>query len=339
MNLKQFYLVNNECYKVGRKLTVSVLMLHSTGANNKKISRYVPLEVTNSNHWNVNRPGGRQVCVHGFIGELEDGTIATVQTLPWDMQGWHAGGSANSTAIGVEICEDNLQDANYFNKVYTEAVELFAYLCERFHLNPLTQIICHSEGYKKGVASNHADVMHWFPKHGKSMDTFRADVKAKMNNTTKVEEPTEVKKEETTTATNYLVKINTATLNVREGAGTNYKVTTTVKKDEVYTIVEEKMNGTTKWGKLKSGSGWISLGYTTKVNQKATQTVNTKSYYPIPNYKGSSVVDALNSIGVDSSFNNRKKIAAKNNIRNYSGSAVQNRQMLDKLMAGKLIKV
>ena len=39
-------------------------------------------------------------------------------------------------------------------------------------------IICHCEGYKQGIASNHGDVMHWFPKHGKSMDTFRADVKA-----------------------------------------------------------------------------------------------------------------------------------------------------------------
>ena len=46
--------------------------------------------------------------------------------------------------------------------------------------NGLTEdnIICHSEGYRKGIASNHGDVMHWFPKHGKSMDTFRADVKA-----------------------------------------------------------------------------------------------------------------------------------------------------------------
>ena len=37
-------------------------------------------------------------------------------------------------------------------------------------------IICHSEGYKLGIASNHSDVMHWFPKHGKSMDAFRAEV-------------------------------------------------------------------------------------------------------------------------------------------------------------------
>ena len=60
---------------------------------------------------------------------------------------------------------------------------------------------------------------------------------------------------------NYKVKINTASLNVRAGAGTNYKVTTSVKKGQVYTIVEEK-NG---WGKLKSGAGWIKLSYTVKV--------------------------------------------------------------------------
>ena len=38
------------------------------------------------------------------------------------------------------------------------------------------QLICHSEGYSRGVASNHGDVMHWSPKFGKNMDGFRADV-------------------------------------------------------------------------------------------------------------------------------------------------------------------
>ena len=61
--------------------------------------------------------------------------------------------------------------------------------------------------------------------------------------------------------TPYLVQINTSRLNVRAGASTNDKIVTTVKKGEVYTIVEES-NG---WGKLKSGQGWISLGYTKKV--------------------------------------------------------------------------
>jgi N-acetylmuramoyl-L-alanine amidase len=42
----------------------------------------------------------------------------------------------------------------------------------------LFRSICHSEGAKLGIASNHGDVMHWFPKFGKNMDTFRAEVKA-----------------------------------------------------------------------------------------------------------------------------------------------------------------
>ena len=58
----------------------------------------------------------------------------------------------------------------------------------------------------------------------------------------------------------YLVRINTALLNVRAGAGTNYKITTRVRKNQVYTIVDE-IDG---WGKLKSGAGWISLKYTVK---------------------------------------------------------------------------
>lgn len=58
----------------------------------------------------------------------------------------------------------------------------------------------------------------------------------------------------------YTVKITADTLNVRTGPGTNYPVSTTVKKGEVYTIVET--NG--EWGKLKSGAGWISLAYTDK---------------------------------------------------------------------------
>ena len=67
------------------------------------------------------------------------------------------------------------------------------------------------------------------------------------------------------TDTSYKVKINTAVLNVRKGPGTNYGIATQVKKGEVYTIVAEEKNGDTTWGKLKSGAGYISLGYTVRV--------------------------------------------------------------------------
>jgi len=183
MNLHKLFLTENACYKANRKIKVKGIMVHSTGANNPWLKRYVGPDDgllgknQYNNHWNTYHPGGREVCVHAFIGKLAGGSIATYQTLPWDHRGWHAGGAANNTHIGFEICEDGLTDYTYFQKVYREAVELCAYLCKEYGLTE-QNIICHSEGYKQGVASNHGDVMHWFPKHGKSMDTFRAEVKA-----------------------------------------------------------------------------------------------------------------------------------------------------------------
>ena len=194
MNLNKLIFTENACYKAGKKITVKGIMVHSTGANNPWLKRYVGPDDGKlgknqyNNHWNTYHPGGREVCVHGFIGKLADGTVATYQCLPWDHRGWHAGGSANNTHIGFEICEDDLTDGAYFAKVYKEAVELCAYLCKQYGLTE-KNIICHSEGYKQGVASNHGDVMHWFPKHGKSMDTFRAEVKTLLATDAKEDEP------------------------------------------------------------------------------------------------------------------------------------------------------
>ena len=190
MNLHKLILTNNDCYKAGRKITPKGVMVHSTGANNPNLKRYIQpndgLLGTNPNNNDWNR-SGIELGVHAFIGKLADGTIATYQTLPWNHRAWHCGsgknGSGNNTHISFEICEDGLTDRNYFNKVYNEAVELTAYLCEMYSFNPLKDgvVICHSEGHSRGIASNHSDVMHWFPKHGKSMDTFRQDVYNKMN--------------------------------------------------------------------------------------------------------------------------------------------------------------
>lgn len=177
-------LTQNGCYKAGRTITPRGVMVHSTGANNPHLNRYVPGndEIgrnTGSNHWDMS---GTTACVHAFVGKLADGSVGVVQTLPWNRRGWHAGkgsrGTANDTHISFEICEDGLQDASYFKAVYQAAVELTGNLCKRYGLDPEADgvVICHSEGYAQGIASNHADVMHWFPIHGKSMDTFRADV-------------------------------------------------------------------------------------------------------------------------------------------------------------------
>lgn len=64
----------------------------------------------------------------------------------------------------------------------------------------------------------------------------------------------------------YLVKVTTSVLNIRKGAGTNYGTNGAIRDYGVYTIVEEANGqGATKWGKLKSGAGWISLDFVKKV--------------------------------------------------------------------------
>lgn len=189
MNLHKLFLTKNACYKAGKTIEPKGIMVHSTGASNPWLKRYIAPDDgllgknQYNNHWNQDKPGGKEVCVHAFIGKLEDGSIATYQTLPWNYRGWHCGsgwkGSGNDTHISFEICEDNLTDSSYFYKVFNEAVELCVYLCKLYGLNE-NSIICHSEGYKLGIASNHADVMHWFPRYGESMDSFRNAVKEKL---------------------------------------------------------------------------------------------------------------------------------------------------------------
>lgn len=249
MKIVQSYVTKNKCYQQKRTINVKGLMLHSVGCSQPKASVFV----NNFNNPNVN------ACVHAFI-DGNDGTV--YQTLPWNHRGWHAGGDANNTHIGVEMCEpntikytggstfvvtDKAKAQEIVKRTYDCAVELFAKLCKDYNLNPLTNIISHREGWLKGCASNHGDPEHLWRGVGLpyTMDTFRKDVSKKISADFKP----------------YLVKINTDVLNVRKGAGTNYPITTTVKRGGVYTIVE--VNGT--WGKLKSGAGWISLNYTTRV--------------------------------------------------------------------------
>ena len=192
MKLITAHAKNNPCYKQAKPLTPKGIVVHSTGVYNPYLKRYVdaPAAVGKNiygNHWNTENTN---VCVHAFIGKLFGEEIGTYQTLPWDMVGWHSGEGANGNAnfmgyIGFEICEDDLRDRVYFEKVYREAVELCGYLCQQFDLTE-KDIICHSEGHVRGIASNHAYVMHWFPKFGKNMDTFRAEVKAELEKAEKV---------------------------------------------------------------------------------------------------------------------------------------------------------
>ena len=184
MRLHKALLTRNDCYLRGRTIRPRGVMVHSTGANNPWLRRYLApddgrLGTPSSRHWNQSGVGA---CVHAMIGKAADGSVAVYQTLPWNMRGWHCGRSGNDTHISFEICEDSLTDEGYFQATYQSAVELTAYLCQLYHLDPQADgvVLCHSEGYARGIASNHADVMHWWRKFGVDMDDFRYDVALEM---------------------------------------------------------------------------------------------------------------------------------------------------------------
>ena len=184
MNLKQNYLTESGCYKAGKRITVKGLMIHSVGCPQPKADVFMK-------NWNR---ADANACVHAIVEP--DGDV--YQLLPWDFRGWHCGGGANNTHIGVEMTEpatikytggsnwtetgDGENTKNHVLATYKYAVELFAYLCSQYNLDPLADgvVISHSEGCRRGIASNHGDVEHLWSKFGLSMEQFRKDIKAAM---------------------------------------------------------------------------------------------------------------------------------------------------------------
>lgn len=261
MNIIQSICSKNPCYKAGKKITVKGLMLHSVGCNQPSASVFIK-------QWNQTNPPNT-VCPHAII----DGNTGNVfQTLPWNHRGWHGGGTSNNTHIGVEMCEPagikyvagaiftcaNKKAAKTVaQRTYDNAVQLFARLCKQYDLDPLADgvIVSHKEGFKRGIASNHGDPEHIWNGLGMgyTMDTFRKAVKAAMGETV-VNAPESNFKP-------YIVKVICESLNIRKTPKWgNSDVVGTITDKGVYTIVDETMLGTTKFGKLKSGIGWISLG-------------------------------------------------------------------------------
>ena len=173
-NIIESFATKNKCYQAATPLYPRGIMLHSIGCPQPNAS-------VMAQNFNQYRPNGQSVCVHAFV--QRDGTV--YQTLPWTVQAWHCGGSANSTHIGVEMTEPSAgmtrsEAAEQIAGTYRTVVELFAELCKQYELDPAQDgvIIGHAEGHRRGVASNHADPELLWRTYdmGYTMDGFRRDV-------------------------------------------------------------------------------------------------------------------------------------------------------------------
>lgn len=186
MDIIKAHAVKNLCYIAAKKMTPKGIVVHSTGANNPTLKRYVdcPQEVGKNpygNHWNKAKPSGQKVCVHAFIGYDKNMAVRVAEILPLDICCWGVGGGSKGSYnydpphIQFEICEDGRKDKEYYQKAFGVAAEYCAHLCKMYGLT-VDQIVSHKEAHKRGYGSNHGDPEHWMKNFGQTMDDFRKQV-------------------------------------------------------------------------------------------------------------------------------------------------------------------
>ena len=188
MEVIECYQRKNPCYRKGTAMTPVGIVVHSTGANNPNLCRYVDCperlgENRYGNHWNREEA---ETLVHGAIGLDKDGKVAVVNTLPYTMAAWGVGkgskGSYNYDPTGhiqFEMCEDDLTDREYFEAVMEAAEEYCAELCRKYGL-AVESIVSHREAHALGYASNHGDPENWLSRFGMTMEDFREKVRMKL---------------------------------------------------------------------------------------------------------------------------------------------------------------
>lgn len=295
MEIIQSICTKNPCYTNGRTIIPKGLMLHSVGCPQPSASVFVK-------NWNSS---SANVCVHAFV----DGNNGKVhQTLPWNRRAWHCGSSGNDTHISVEMCEPSCirytqgssftcSDLSAARKVakttYDSAVELFAYLCKLYNLNPLKDgvIVSHAEGHKRGIASNHGDPEHLWRGLGLSytMNGFRNDVKKAMggsysssSSTTSSSSSSNSSSGNTTSfpSVPFFVRVLVDDLNIRTSPSMGNNTTGKFTGKGKFTITQ--VSG--QWGKLKSDAGWIFLGnpqYCEIIKENASSTSSAFKPYAV----------------------------------------------------------
>ena len=187
----------------------------------------------------------RYVSSHYIIG-LEGEIIQCIPLNEWS----YCTNQANGYSISIECCHPD-STGKFTAETEKSLAELCAYLCRKFVLNPMDDIIRHYDVTGKQCP------LYWSPTKHTSKQT--ADVRFKAFKTS-VAKLMGAEVETAEKGNSFLVRVLDVALNIRKAPGTSSKVVGVIRDNGVYTIVETAMVGKTEWGRLKSGIGWISLG-------------------------------------------------------------------------------
>ena len=183
------YATKNGAYKAGRRINnPDGSVNHSVGCAQPSAEVFFKLMNDADAGWGVN----------ALLGDFHKGDGRILVTMPLNARPWGCGkgkkGSWNNTHIQWEICEPaghtysggtmigyNVEkNQGYFERMWRLLVAWNVYVIHKLGY-PVSGIADHRESYLAGYGSNHGDVSHWFPKHGKTMDDLRKEVEAILN--------------------------------------------------------------------------------------------------------------------------------------------------------------
>ena len=188
-HLEVRYAVNNRAYKSGRDISPDGDVNHSFGCAQPNVEVAFSIMDKEAAGWAVN----------AILGDFHKGEGRILLTMPYKRRPWGVGsgkrGSWNNSRIQWEVLEpsghtyaggtmigyDVAKNEAYFQRMWKMLVCWNVYVARKLGFGP-DAIGDHPESYRAGMCANHADMRHWLPKHGQSMDTLRENVRAILNN-------------------------------------------------------------------------------------------------------------------------------------------------------------
>lgn len=246
MEIKENITTRN--YTKGNNRSIKYIVIHYVGA--------VSSAKNNSDYFKSEYRGA---SAHYFVDDNDIYRVVRDEDIAWHCgtRGKYYSNCRNSNSIGIEMCcYNNNGTLDISENIVNRTIELVKELKAKYNISTDNVIRHYDVTHKCCPAPFVNNVNRW--------NDFKNRLSGIVNTTTM---------SSNTNTTGYLVQITANVLNVRSGPGTNYAINTIVKKNEVYTIVEEN-NG---WGRLKSGAGWISLAYTTKNSNNSSSNSNNSS--------------------------------------------------------------
>lgn len=177
-------------------------------------------------------------------------------------------GKNDNRAITIEVASDTKHPYAVNDKAFAALLDLVTDICKRNGIKKLVwstdknQRVNHLNGCNMTVHRDYANKScpgdYLYNRHG--------EIAAEVNRRLGVSAEESIKPSEPATkAVNYLVRVKIPNLRIRSGPGTNYASKGCIKPGAYTIITESNGKGATKWGKLKSGAGWISLDYAQKL--------------------------------------------------------------------------